>query len=339
MGGKKGHNGAFAKEQTLALAAGLDYCGVAAAGLSRRFPRIILDILVNLSGVYEAKKILSHFAPQAVIGTGGYAMAPSLRAAVSLHIPTLLHEQNVYPGWANRYLAGKVDVICLSFAAARPFFPARAHLIVSGMPVRQEIMNTGRQEAYEFFGIKEKNMPTLLVTGGSQGAKRLNEAVCGCYAQLLSAGLRIIHLTGEAHYNNCLNAAAGLKQENLYILPYLEEMQYALALADLAVARAGASFLAEAAITGLPTILIPYPYAANDHQTLNAKSFVEKKAARMLSDAQLSADSLVIQIIELLDNVEERQMMSEAALSLAKPNAIESLIDAVYGQIRGYNYE
>jgi UDP-N-acetylglucosamine--N-acetylmuramyl-(pentapeptide) pyrophosphoryl-undecaprenol N-acetylglucosamine transferase len=331
MGGKSGLDGGLPKEQEFALAAGWAYQGVSAAWLSRRSPRILLDIMTNLRGVNEAKEILRHFDPHVVIGTGGYAMAPTLRAAVSLRIPTLLHEQNAFPGWANRYFAGKVDIICLSLEAARPHFPARAQIVLTGMPVRREILSTGREAACEFFGLAKagRQLPTLLVTGGSQGARRLNEAVCGCYKELLDAGLRIVHLTGEAHYEKCQAAAAGLKQENLHVLPYLKEMQYALALADLVVARAGASFLAEVAIAGLPSILVPYPYAANDHQTLNAQAFAKAGAARLISDCQLDSAALASQALELLGNAQLRQRMSQAAKSLAHPDAVDGIINAV----------
>ncbi|MCL1905512.1 MAG: undecaprenyldiphospho-muramoylpentapeptide beta-N-acetylglucosaminyltransferase [Clostridiales bacterium] len=336
LGGKASPQGSLPKEKELALAAGWDYKGVSAVGLSRRFPHIAGDIITNIRGVGEAREILRCFSPCAVIGTGGYAMAPTLRAAVSLGLPTLLHEQNAYPGRANRYLAGKVDTVCISFAAAKSYFPASAHVILSGLPVREAIMTAGREAAYEFFGIEEteRKRPTLLVTGGSQGAHRLNEAICGCYKELLAAGLRIIHLTGETHYKNCLAAAVGLRQENLYILPYLKEMQNALVLADLAVARAGASFLSEAAIAALPTILIPYPYAANDHQTLNARAFVKAGAARMIPDDRLDSAELACQALGLLDGTEEIRQMSQAAKSLARPDALDSIINAVYELVK-----
>ena len=331
MGAKAGLNGGLPKEQELAVAAGWEYRGVSAAGLSRRSLRILGDIIINVRGVSEAAEILRRFAPQVVIGTGGYAMAPTLRAAASMGIPTLLHEQNAYPGWANRYLAGKVDMICLSLDAARPHFPARAQIILTGLPVRAEILTTDREAAYKFFGLTapQRLRPTLLATGGSQGARRINEALCGCYKELLAAGLRIVHLTGEAHYEKCRAAAIGLRQENLYILPYLKEMQYALALADLTLARAGASFLAETAIIGLPSILTPYPYAANDHQTLNAKAFADAGAARLITDHELTSAAVISHSLELLGNAKERQRMSLAARSLAKPDALDCIIKAV----------
>ena len=336
VGGKTGPGGGLPKEQELAIAAGWAYRGVSAAGLSRRSLRIIRDIMVNFRGVGEAKNLLRHFSPQVVIGTGGYAMAPTLYAAAALRIPTLLHEQNAYPGWANRYLADKVDMICLSMDAARSHFSARAQLILTGLPVRAEIMATGRTDAYEFFGIAEaeRGRPTLLVTGGSQGAQSLNEAVCGCYEEWLAAGLRIVHLTGEANYEKCRSVARGLRQENLHILPYLKEMQYVLALADLVVARSGASFLAEVAIAGLPAIFVPYPYAANNHQMLNAQAFVEAGAARLIPNDQLNSKELATQALTLLGDPKEIQRMSQAARSLARPDALDSIINAVYKLIK-----
>jgi len=332
MGGTASPQGGPPKERELAVAAGWEYQGVSAVGLTRRFPRILHDLLVNDRGVGQAKEVLRRFAPQLVIGTGGYAMAPTLLAATALHIPALLHEQNAYPGWANRYLARRTDLLCLSWDAACSYFPARTRMRLTGLPVRPELLEVKneatKEEARRFFGITEAERLTLLVTGGSQGAQRLNEAISGCYESLLEAGLRIIHLTGEANYENCRVAAAGLKQENLYILPYLNKMQYALALADLVAARAGASFLAEAALAGLPTILVPYPYAAGDHQTLNARSFVAAGAALLIADPQLTSITLSEAVLALLHDAEERQRMSEAARSLARPDALDRIVAA-----------
>jgi UDP-N-acetylglucosamine--N-acetylmuramyl-(pentapeptide) pyrophosphoryl-undecaprenol N-acetylglucosamine transferase len=331
MGGKTGLHGGLPKERELALGVGLEYKGVLAAGLTRRSLRMIGDIVTNLRGVGEAKEVLRGFKPHIVIGTGGFAMAPTLRAAVALGIPTLLHEQNAYPGWANRYLAGKVDAICISLEAARSHFPASARIYLSGLPVRPEITAACRAEAYEFFGIAAagRSRPVLLAIGGSQGALRINEALSACYEELLAAGLRIIHLTGEAHYEKYKAVAAELRQENLHILPYLKEMQYALAVADLAVARAGASFLAELAMVGLPSILVPYPYAANDHQTQNAKAFESAGAARLMLDKQLDSALLAANILELANNAEERRRMSQAAKALARADALDNIIDVV----------
>ncbi|MCL1816139.1 MAG: undecaprenyldiphospho-muramoylpentapeptide beta-N-acetylglucosaminyltransferase [Clostridiales bacterium] len=331
MGGKVGLHGGLAKEEELAMAAGWEYRGVCAAGLSRRSLRIIVDIMKNLKGVAEAKEILRRFDPQVVIGTGGYAMAPTLQAAATLKIPTMLHEQNAIPGWANRYLSSKVDMICLSMPAAQAYFHTKAQIITSGLPVRPQITKSSREEAYKFFTIAPsvQSKFTLLVTGGSQGALQLNEAISSCYEELLDAGCRIIHLTGEAHYEKCYAAAKKLKQENLYVLPYLNDMQYALALADLALARSGASFLAEAAMAGLPTILVPYPYAANNHQTENALTFTKAQAALLIPDKQLNGASVAENVLKLKDDAATRQRMSKAAYTLAKPDALDNIIKAV----------
>ncbi|MCL2496600.1 MAG: UDP-N-acetylglucosamine--N-acetylmuramyl-(pentapeptide) pyrophosphoryl-undecaprenol N-acetylglucosamine transferase [Clostridiales bacterium] len=219
MGAKHDLHGAPPRELALAESAGWPYIGVSAAGLSRRSPRILLDIVKNYRGIIEAKKHIRRFRPYIVIGTGGYAMAPVLRAAAALKIPTLLHEQNVCPGWANRYLARKVDMVCLTFAASLPFFSAKTHTKVTGLPVRRDIITANRAEAFAFWGIegKEKERFTLLVTGGSQGARHLNEVLCSCYGELLAAGLRIIHLTGAAHIGLAVKRRKNICSRKIYM--------------------------------------------------------------------------------------------------------------------------
>lgn len=328
MGAKQDLHGGPPRERELAEHAGWIYRGVSATGLTRRSLRIFKDVIVNYRGMFEAKEYIRRFGPHVVVGTGGYAMAPVLRAAEALRVPTLLHEQNAFPGWANRYLAKKAGLVCLTFAAARPHFPAGTRLSVTGLPVRREIMAASREAAYAFWGVTgaEKERPTLLVTGGSQGAQRLNEAICSCYSQLLEAGLRIIHLTGENHAEACRAAAQKVpRQENLHVLPYLKEMQHALALADLVVGRAGASFLSELAVLGRPAILVPYPYAAGDHQTRNAEAFCQAGAARMIKNEDLNGESLSKLVLELTGDKTRRQQMAAAAQSLAKPQAAEDI--------------
>jgi len=332
MGARHDQHGGPPRERDLAESAGWPYTGVSAAGLARRSPRIVLDIVKNLRGIFEARKHISRFKPHIVIGTGGFAMAPVLRAAAGMKIPTLLHEQNACPGWANRYLARKVDTVCLTFAESSSFFSAKTYTKVTGLPVRQDIMKIKREDAYAYWGIEgeEKERFTLLVTGGSQGARHLNEALCSCYGELLAAGLRIIHLTGEAHIDVCRQAAENYsQQENLHVLPYLKDMRFALALADMAVGRSGASFLAEIAVCGLPAILIPYPYAANDHQTLNARSFATSGAALMIKNADLNSATLSNTVLELANDKNRLKKMATATKSLAQINATDNILDAV----------
>jgi len=323
-------------EEELAAAYGFDFQAVSTAALHRSFPRIAADLWHNYRGLRQAEKIIAGFHPRLVIGTGGFATAPVLMAAQRLRIPTLLHEQNAYPGLANRRLSRKARAVCLTFAAAAPYFAHPERIHHTGLPLRPQILALAGElhpgmardknvsaldAACAFFDIPagERNLPTLLITGGSQGADSLNKAALAGYKKLLAAGLRIIHLCGKNNYLELRQKAP--QDKRLIILPYLEQMEHALALADLAVARAGASYLAEAAVIGLPSILIPYPYAAGDHQRANAQTYAEADAALVIEDAQLNGIVFAQTVLDLLGNPVRLTRMREGALSLAKPAA------------------
>ncbi|MCR4963540.1 MAG: undecaprenyldiphospho-muramoylpentapeptide beta-N-acetylglucosaminyltransferase [Firmicutes bacterium] len=326
MGGQKSPDGqGAAPEEKAAQNAGFAYQAVPASGLHLRRLTLGKEIFTNLQGWRQAKTHIKKFKPDIVIGCGGYAAAPVLRAAQSLGIPTLLHEQNAYPGRANRYLAKRAKGICQTFAASASFFPAQTPMFLTGLPVRQAVLHTGRQQAWDFFGIDgaERDIPTVLITGGSQGAQSINKAALDAYARLLDADVRIVHLCGKKNYPQLRQAAP--QHPRLLLYPYLEQMEYALALADLAVARAGASFIAEIACLGLPSLLIPFPYAAGDHQTANAQAMAAAGAAEMIGDAGLNGDLLAEKALAFIHDPAKRQKMSEAAKSLAKPQAAEHI--------------
>jgi UDP-N-acetylglucosamine--N-acetylmuramyl-(pentapeptide) pyrophosphoryl-undecaprenol N-acetylglucosamine transferase len=246
-------------------------------------------------------------------------------------ISTLLHEQNVYPGLANRRLARKAQAVCLTFKEAETYFPHPERLYHTGLPVRQEILALAGKalldEAYGYFNIPEteRDIPILLITGGSQGAKSINQAALAAYKPLLGAGIRIIHLCGKNNYFEMRQKAP--EHDRLLLLPYLDEMEYGLAVADLAVARAGASFLAEAAVFGLPAVLVPYPYATNDHQSGNAQVWADAEAARVIRDSALTGDALGDAVLSLLGNPVRLKRMKESALTLAKPRAEKDIAD------------
>lgn len=318
-------------EARLAGAAGFPFRGVEACGLHRKSPRVVWELARNYRGMLQARQAIRAFAPDFVIGTGGYAEAPVVKAAQGLRIPTLLHEQNAFPGLANRRLSRRADAVCLTFEAAARYFPHAERLHTTGLPVRRSVLDADREAAFAYFAIppQEQARFTLLITGGSQGAARLNEAALAAYPRLLGAGIRILHICGREH-------AFAVKQRAprhplLHLLPYLDEMQHALALADLAVARSGASFLAEAACVGLPTILVPYPYAANDHQQYNADAFAARDAALVVRDAALTGPALADAVCRLAENRLRLETMREAALSLAHRDAAQQIVNIAYG--------
>lgn len=321
-------------EERLSVAAGFDFRGVDCCGLHTRSPRLLADLWKNYRGLRQARQLIGDFGPDLVIGTGGYAEAAVIKAAQGLGLPTLLHEQNAYPGLANRKLAKKAQAVCLTFAAASPWFPHAERLHLTGLPVRQQVLQATREAAWDYFNIhgSERQVMTVLLTGGSLGAASLNRAAQAAYGQLLEQGLRLIHLCGRDKYVRLRQQAP--VHERLLLLPYLDEMQHALALADLAVARAGASFSAEALVLGLPTILAPYPYAANDHQRFNARAMQEGGASIMLEDKDLSGATLSQIVLELAGDRDRLRQMSDAARRMAKYQAARDIVDVAYGLVR-----
>lgn len=326
--------GADSTEEELVKGYGFDFASVATSPLHRNLLKVVGDLAANCRGMHEARKIIADFAPSVAIGTGGFVTAPVLSAAQSLHIPTMIHEQNAFPGLANRRLAQKAEAVCLTFAPAQRYFPHQERIHYTGLPVRQRIIDAGcesfKREAYAFFEIPEaeRTIPTLLITGGSQGAQSINEAAYAAYSGLLDAGYRIIHLCGKKNYFSMKQKAP--QDKRLILLPYLEQMEYGLAVADLALARAGASFLAEVAVLGLPTILVPYPYATNDHQAANAKVFSEEDAAVMIKDTDLNGERLLQIVQALFNNPVRLERMQAGAHLLAKTTAAADIADVAY---------
>jgi UDP-N-acetylglucosamine--N-acetylmuramyl-(pentapeptide) pyrophosphoryl-undecaprenol N-acetylglucosamine transferase len=264
--------------------------------------------------VWDASGMLNEFAPDVVIGVGGYASGPAMLAAVLKHIPTLAFEPNVVPGFANRMVARFVSGAAVHFEETAKYF---RHAEVTGVPVR-----------HAFFEIQPKHggMPTLLVFGGSQGAHAINEAMFRCLPVLLreAPGIHIIHQTGEGDYNDAL-AAYGALGESAEVSKFIEDMPAAFARADLVVCRAGASTVAEITAAGKPTVFVPFPRAADDHQRINAEALAQEGAAVVVEESKLEGVWLVETIAALLGDSHRLRQMSEAARALAHPNAAHDI--------------
>ena len=321
-----GANGSM--EERLARESGLEFAGFEAKGLTRRSVKIIGDAITDLLGLGQANRIIRSFEPDLAIGTGGFASAPALGAAELCGVPVLLHEQNAIPGWANKVLSKKANAICLTFEAAKEHFPKQTPQYVTGLPVREEILRVRRKDARRYFGFDDKS-PVLLVTGGSQGAASINAAMADAYRVLLQAGIAIIHLTGARNYEKQKERLSeqGLNEiPRLKILPYLERMDYALGACDLVVGRAGASFLAEVMCVGVPSILIPYPHAANNHQEYNALSLADNGAAIIINDSELCAENLSSAVINLVNNFDTLKSMSAKAAAMGRRDAVDNIL-------------
>ena len=314
---------------------GIPFRTIHAQGLPRKINAAFFKaIKSSADGCLEARKIVKEFQPDVVIGTGGYVCGPVVLAAKMQGIPTMIHEQNAFPGITNKLLARFVDRIMVNFKESGNYFVHKDRITVTGLPVRQEVLTVKKQEGISYFGFSEEKT-TLLVSGGSRGARSLNRAMAESYPKLIEdSNLQIIHLTGKLDYEDTLQAIqeAGINLADypqIVVKAYLDEMQYGLAAADYCVGRAGATFLAEITACGIPAILVPYPYAAENHQEFNAKALVDENAALMLLDKDLSADSLSAAIIELYQNTEKRKQMAECSRAIGKPDALDNIVALV----------
>jgi len=288
-------------------------------GLATRL-RTAMDLPLGLA---ECMRLLHAFRPQAVVGVGGYASGPGMLAAIVRRVPTLAFEPNAVPGLANRLVGRWVSAAAVNFEQSRSYF---RNARVTGIPVRAE-----------FFAIQPKTAGRLrlLVFGGSQGARVLNEAMPRIAGRLLQRfeDLEIVHQAGARHAEStaAAYAAAGVSGERVRVQPYLDEMPAEFAAADLVLCRSGASTVAELGAAGKASLLVPFALAADDHQRRNAEVFREAGAARMLTEAELSADSLLENLTEMLDAPEELRTMGERARRLARPDAVKEIARMVVG--------
>ena len=268
--------------------------------------------------VWDASRMLNEFAPDVVIGVGGYASGPAMLAAVAKHLPTLAFEPNVVPGFANRMVARFVSGAAVHFEETAKYF---RHAEVTGVPVRQAF--------FEIPVLSNKTrggVPTVLVFGGSQGAHAINEAMIRCLPELRrqAPGIHIIHQTGERDYNDALAAYASLG-ESAEVFKFIEDMPAAFARADLLVCRSGASTVAEITAAGKPAIFVPFPRAADDHQRVNAEALAQSGAAVVVEESKLEGVWLAETIAALLGDSLRLKVMSEAARGLAHPDAARDI--------------
>ncbi|MCR5833850.1 MAG: undecaprenyldiphospho-muramoylpentapeptide beta-N-acetylglucosaminyltransferase [Selenomonadaceae bacterium] len=286
-----------------------------------------------IMSVKEAADIVKQFKPNAVVGTGGYVCGPILLAAALKKVPTLIQEQNAVAGITNKILSAFVDKIAVGTRDALKNFP-KDKTVYTGNPIRAEVLAAKKVD-----GLKEFNFsadkPIVLISGGSRGARSINDAmvdVLKIAAEKKSA--QFLHVTGKLDFDSVIEKirAAGVNldtTDNIKVVPYLYNMPTAMAMADLAIFRAGATGLAELTARGIPAILIPYPYAAENHQEFNARSLVEVGAARMILNKDLTAETLSATLDELLSSPDTLKEMAKASLSLGKPNAADDIADLI----------
>ena len=299
---------------------GITFATVDLQGFKRSLsPENLLRAARAIKGVGKAMGIVRKFQPDVVVGTGGYVCGPVLMAASLLGIPSLIQEQNVIPGITNKILSKFVNKIATGYQEANGAFPANK-VVFTGNPIRQEVMAQRQEADYEAFAL-HPGTTTILVSGGSRD-------------------VQILHATGKGEYEDIISriSAAGLdlqQADNIKVKPYLYNMPQAMAIADLAIFRAGATGLAELTAKGIPAILVPYPYAAENHQEHNARAVEKAGAARVILNKDLTAQGLIQAIDELIGKPEKLQAMAKASAKLGRPEAADTISELIIELARG----
>jgi UDP-N-acetylglucosamine--N-acetylmuramyl-(pentapeptide) pyrophosphoryl-undecaprenol N-acetylglucosamine transferase len=296
-------------------AAGYKIEGLEISGISRSnmMKNISLPAKV-LKSVKKAKQIISEFNPNVIVGVGGYASGPMLWAGIRKHIPTLIQEQNAYAGITNKILGKRVNKICVAYSGMEKYFPS-GKIIVTGNPVRQDItgLEAKRNQALEYFKLKNESS-VLLIIGGSLGARTINESIKKALPIFAENNIQLIWQTGKAFYNEAAELAK--KYSNIRVYDFISKMDFAYAATDIVISRAGAISLAELCIAGKPSILVPSPNVAEDHQSKNANSLVEKNAAIVIKDS-VAVQQLGAEAIKLANNKNLRSSLSKNIKALA----------------------
>lgn len=312
--------------------AGYDIEEVWISGFHRRLTLKNLAFPIKLgTSIAQSYRIIKKFKPDAVVCCGGYVAGPIGWVAAKAGIPLVLQEQNSYPGVTNRLLAKHASLIFTAFEAAKEHFPEEK-VILCGNPTRKTLMAKPGKQAYDFFGFRD-DLPTVLILGGSGGAQALNLAVAGNIDKLHNEmGLQIIWQCGPRYLSEVQERINPESYERLRLYHFIDAMPYAYGAADVVVTRAGASICAELLVTGKPSVLVPSPNVAGDHQTKNAKAMVDGGAAVMLRDRH-ARSALTDQLKELLADPKKLETMREAALNMARPDAANTIASQVLAMI------
>ncbi|MFV0392556.1 MAG: undecaprenyldiphospho-muramoylpentapeptide beta-N-acetylglucosaminyltransferase [Paludibacteraceae bacterium] len=291
--------------------------------------KVLFDFQKSIS---KAKKIIRDFKPDIAIGVGGYASAPTLKAASKFGVPTLLQEQNSYAGVTNKMLAAKASKICVAYDGMEKFFPAEK-IVMTGNPVRQDLFDISpkSQEAYDFFGFSPEKK-TLLIVGGSLGARTINQSITTHLEELAQSGIQIIWQTGKIYIEQARRDAANFESKEFIVTDFVSRMDYAYAIADLVISRAGASSISELCLLSKPVILVPSPNVAEDHQTKNALALVNKNAAVMIKDID-AVENLVPEAIALIQDNDALKELSSNIVTLAQKNSATRIVDEVFNLI------
>lgn len=312
-------------ETDLVTKEGFPISCIKVAGFKRSLsPSNLKTVFLAAKGLSETRKIIKNFAPDIVIGCGGYVSGPAVFSAAMMKIPTLIHEQNVFPGMTTKILSRVVNRICVSFDESIKYLPGKDKAVLTGNPVREGILNVNPALARDELNIAE---PTLLVFGGSIGAKKINDTMLDI-VKTKEINFRIIWGTGKRYYDDIMKSLEGVKiGDNITITPYIYNMDSVMAASDIVVGRAGAITLSEICAMGKCSVLIPSPYVTNNHQEHNATALQDAGAAVMLREQELSADILFDTVSSLFADSKKADTIRANALKMAKPNAARDIYE------------
>ena len=305
-------------------AEGFTIVGLPIVGIQRRLTWKNLMVPWKLwKSMQKAKALIREFQPDIAIGVGGYASGPLLRAAAAAGIKTLIQEQNSYPGITNKLLSAKANAICVAYEGLDKFFPA-SKIVLTGNPVRAEVVNVAgkRQEAIDYFGLDESKR-TILVIGGSLGARTINEAIQNEAERLIKSGVQVLWQTGKTYFQMGKDFADGLS--NIHVHAFIQRMDLAYAAADIIVSRAGAMSISELCLVKKPVIFVPSPNVSEDHQTKNAMALVKHQAAVLVPDIE-AREKLGAAIDELLNKPEKMNQLATNISKLGIADATDRIV-------------
>lgn len=317
---------------------GFDFRTIRVKGFKRKLSLDTLDsVKTLLQGLNDARKIINEFRPDIVIGTGGYVCGPVVFISALKKIPTLIHEQNAYPGLTNRILSRFVDKVAGSFEESIKYFYDSNKVTITGNPIRDDFLKINKNKAQQI----DKNKPLILSFGGSGGQKKLNEAMLEVIQKNIGKKIQIIHVTGKRFYDDFMKSlnkkisSIGSIEENIKVVPYLYDMPNVLASSDLVITSAGAITIAEITAVGVPSILIPKSYTAENHQEFNARALEKKGASVMILEKDLNGEILNEKISELLNDKNKLKSMAQQSRKLAKIDATDRIFKMIIDLIKG----
>ena len=312
--------------------AGYQIIGLPVRGFDRSRPwrnvRVVIDLLRSM---WQARQIVRDFSPDVGIGVGGYASGAAMKVAAKMGVPILLQEQNGFAGVTNKLLKEDAQKICVAYEGMERFFP-KEKLILTGNPVRQNLATGTKEDAIKYFnqefGVNfTANRKTLLIIGGSLGAGTINQSIIAHLEELAESGIQVIWQTGKNYFANC-KAALRRDMNNIICTAFISQMPMAYAMADLVISRAGASSISELCLLGKPSILVPSPNVAEDHQTHNAMALVRKDAAILVKDID-AKEQMVGTALALINDDEQLKVLHENILTLALPDSARHIAEEV----------